>query len=239
MLYTLAVLKELNLPLTGESRIVDFGCGAGGFIRAARAQGYNAVGCDFYRNDGAETDALIDAGHIKLIEQSPYRLPYDDNSVDFIVSETVLEHVKNPDDVAREMSRILKPGGAAFHFFPARLSPIESHVFVPFGCVLRPYWYLWLCAALGLRNSYQKGMTAKQVAKINADYLKNNTNYLTCKQMKQVYGPHFSRVEFVDQAYLDSSLSAKARFLGAANRKLPFIGPLYRTFWAVPLLLVK
>lgn len=239
MHYTLSVLKALDLPLTQDSRIVDFGCGAGGFIQAARAEGYDAVGCDFYRNDGAQTDALIDAGHIKLIEQSPYRLPYDDNSVDFIVSETVLEHVMNPDEAAREMARILKPGGAAFHFFPARYAPIEGHINVPLASFFRPYPYLRFWAAMGIRNVFQKDMNAKQVADTNAGFLKNNTNYLTGKQMRDIYGQHFRRVDFVENTYLDISESAKARLIGKLNRRLPFVGPLYRTCWAVPLLLVK
>jgi len=54
-------------------------------------------------------------------------LPFQDNSVDVIINEAVLEHVKNPQALTKEMYRILKPGGliyittvfvASFHSSP-------------------------------------------------------------------------------------------------------------------------
>lgn len=38
-------------------------------------------------------------------------LPFRDSSADGVVSESLLEHVDDPDSVAREMVRVLKPGG--------------------------------------------------------------------------------------------------------------------------------
>mgnify|MGYP001587411978 CR=1 FL=1 len=38
-------------------------------------------------------------------------LPFKDNSVGGVVSESMLEHVSNPNEVANEMIRVLKPGG--------------------------------------------------------------------------------------------------------------------------------
>lgn len=39
----------------------------------------------------------------------PYELPFDDNSIDLIVSGQMLEHCKNPFRSVAEMKRILKP----------------------------------------------------------------------------------------------------------------------------------
>src|SRR6185436_19409586 len=39
------------------------------------------------------------------------RLPFKNDSVDAVISVAVLEHVKDPFLCAREMSRVLKPGG--------------------------------------------------------------------------------------------------------------------------------
>ncbi|WP_459922160.1 class I SAM-dependent methyltransferase [Desulfatiferula olefinivorans] len=52
----------------------------------------------------------------------PYRfpcrfsaIPFPDSGLDVIVSFGVLEHVRNPDAVAAEIKRVLKPGGFCFH----------------------------------------------------------------------------------------------------------------------------
>ncbi len=41
-------------------------------------------------------------------------IPLDDGSVDAVVSFAVLEHVRHPERVVREIARVLKPGGVAF-----------------------------------------------------------------------------------------------------------------------------
>ena len=48
-----------------------------------------------------EVDVVADA----------HALPFRDSSIDGVVSESLLEHVALPDRVAREMVRVLKPGG--------------------------------------------------------------------------------------------------------------------------------
>ena len=45
-------------------------------------------------------------------------LPIEDNTVDMIINVAMLEHVKNPKSVVREMFRILKPGGGAICYLP-------------------------------------------------------------------------------------------------------------------------
>ena len=47
-------------------------------------------------------------------------LPLEDASVDLLFSHAVLEHVKQPADVCREMGRVLKPGGYTSHVIDLR-----------------------------------------------------------------------------------------------------------------------
>jgi SAM-dependent methyltransferase len=48
------------------------------------------------------------------------RLPYPDHSFDIIYSRYVFEHVQDPDAVARELLRVLKPGGLIAALTPNR-----------------------------------------------------------------------------------------------------------------------
>ncbi len=56
-------------------------------------------------------------------------VPVGDNTVSMVVCDNVLEHVKNPEAVARELYRMLKPGAVAYistpFFYPFHSSPSD------------------------------------------------------------------------------------------------------------------
>jgi SAM-dependent methyltransferase len=47
-----------------------------------------------------------------------HRLPFKDNSIDAVMSLAVLEHVREPAVVLKEVHRVLKPGGRVFSVIP-------------------------------------------------------------------------------------------------------------------------
>jgi ubiquinone/menaquinone biosynthesis C-methylase UbiE len=56
--------------------------------------------------------ADIESGfNVTHIMPGPYELPFDDNTIDLIVSGQTLEHVKNPFKSVAEMRRVLKDSG--------------------------------------------------------------------------------------------------------------------------------
>src|SRR4051794_17135538 len=67
---------------TEGARLLDFGCGEGRLYRAFKSLGYGAYGCDF----ASELDP--DGDRLRLIED-PYRLPFDDETFDLVVSSQV------------------------------------------------------------------------------------------------------------------------------------------------------
>jgi SAM-dependent methyltransferase len=60
-----------------------------------------------------------------------HELPFDDASLDGVVAEALLEHVRDPVAVVREVARVLRPGGivcAASPFLqPYHPSPTDYH----------------------------------------------------------------------------------------------------------------
>ncbi|ESW79772.1 hypothetical protein X773_17175 [Mesorhizobium sp. LSJC285A00] len=74
------------------------------------------------------------------------KIPFRDGSFDFVISNAVLEHVRDPFAAAREMARVLKPGG-------------EMFVHVPF---LQPYHgyphHYYNMTKDGLRNLFDRDM---------------------------------------------------------------------------------
>lgn len=88
----------------GEGKLI-LNLGSG--IRKVRK---DVVNIDFYPFNGV--DILADL----------CQLPFKDNSVDAIVNEFVLEHVKNPQAIISEMRRVLKPGGLIYVSVPFLIS---------------------------------------------------------------------------------------------------------------------
>lgn len=106
-----------------------------------------------------------------------YALPFEDNTFDCIISFYVFEHVQNWQQALAEIQRVLKPGGACLHIFPSKYCPVEPHLFVPFGGVIQSRAYLTLWAYLGIKNSYQKQLSRREVAAENIRYLSTCTTY--------------------------------------------------------------
>jgi SAM-dependent methyltransferase len=61
---------------------------------------------------------------IDVVSLAP-RLPYRDNAFDAIISQAVFEHIPRPWEVARELHRVLKPGGQ-IHVDTAFMQPFHS-----------------------------------------------------------------------------------------------------------------
>jgi SAM-dependent methyltransferase len=105
---------------TAAREVLDFGAGRGGGIVAAReagnrykaflqdlrALGARVTACDV--DDAVQSHPAADS--ITLIDgDAP--LPFADESFDLIVSDNTFEHIARPDLVARELLRVLRPGG--------------------------------------------------------------------------------------------------------------------------------
>lgn len=104
----IARLAKLGAPVDGR-RLLDVGCGLGGFARAMRALGGMVVrGADFDPKCvtiGAELHGIeVDSG--ELAEQG-----YTDGAFDVVSSWHCLEHTYDPEAELAEMARITRPDG--------------------------------------------------------------------------------------------------------------------------------
>ncbi len=222
----LRILDDLGSPVRPRHLLLDLGCGAGNLVAAGRQRGYCVYGCDIGFKQGARTEELATSGAIRKISLKPsYRLPFDDESVDYLVSDQVFEHVMDYDSCLREIHRLLKPGGATLHIFPSRYMPIEPHVFVPFATMYQREWWLRLWATLGIRKPSQRGESASSVGRGNYQYLTEHTNYLSKREIRERFARFFPDVKFAESAFLKHS--ERARILYKLSPVLPFLPAAY------------
>ncbi len=91
-----SALEYFNLNVINKSdNLVDIGCGDRSFINFLKKIGINSNGYDV--NDG--------------INFENDKFPDIDNSVDHIVTNSVIEHIYNPNNFLNEIKRILKKNG--------------------------------------------------------------------------------------------------------------------------------
>jgi SAM-dependent methyltransferase len=225
--FFLEVLRNQGVSIDARTKVLDLGCGAGKLVQAARDNGYDFYGCGLGLRD-AHTDAeptLVARGILRDIDLDPYHLPFDDCTFDAVISDQVFEHVMDYPTTLREVHRVMKPGGAFLHIFPPRYMPIEPHVHVPLGTMLRQRWWLKTWAMVGIRNEFQTKMSAREATEANHTYLTSHTNYLTKRQLREQFGRYYTDVRFVEDAFLRNS--PRGRKIAGLTKMLPFLPTLY------------
>jgi SAM-dependent methyltransferase len=111
------------LPFDTRRVLVD-GCGVGMYVRQLAELGYNPIGLDI---DLERVQEGTHAGIEQLHAAAGECLPYPTSAFDAVLSHEVIEHVADDRQAAREMLRVLRPGGRVILFCPNRLYPFETH----------------------------------------------------------------------------------------------------------------
>jgi ubiquinone/menaquinone biosynthesis C-methylase UbiE len=123
-------IKQLKkFTLLKNKKFLDVGSGCGEFVFEAVKNG--AIGF------GVEPDELslkiskllfrIYKKKAKFIKAYGEQLPFPSNYFDIVISNSTVEHVRNPERVLEEMVRVLKPGGMLWLKCPNFLYPFERH----------------------------------------------------------------------------------------------------------------
>jgi SAM-dependent methyltransferase len=109
--------KELKIE-----RVIDLGCGSGRSVDQFRAVNPSIewVGLDI--QGSAEVRARI-RNDAQFFSFNGVNIPFDSDAFDLVYSKQVLEHVRHPQHLLREVRRILRPGG----YFVGSTSCLEPY----------------------------------------------------------------------------------------------------------------
>lgn len=95
--------------------ILDLGAGMGGFAVAAALGGATVAACELNRGYCTIIKLRAERNGVRVPVYNAVgeALPFADASFDTIVSWDVIEHVRSPEEMLSELSRVLVPGGTA------------------------------------------------------------------------------------------------------------------------------
>ncbi len=115
-----------HIKFSESSRILDIGCADGPFLPTLSYYARSTVATDIDGDRVREAKNLIDyrlkkSKRLNLLCSDGHVLPFKDNKFDIIFCLEVMEHVMNPDQVLRELLRVLKKNGMLICTIPIEI----------------------------------------------------------------------------------------------------------------------
>ena len=132
--YFLEYLKKF--PNHKDMKVLDYGCGNGEVVKLLRKNGINCYGMDVFYYQGSNSPILQDplgkSGIIKPISEER-DLPVPEKYFDVIISNQVLEHVRNMKSTMFRLGKVLNDDGVMYHHFPSKEVMREGHIGITFS----------------------------------------------------------------------------------------------------------
>lgn len=113
------------------NRILDFGCGVGSFLEQAQTAGWEAHGSEFE----ARAVEITRSKGLRCVQAPIAPEDFEPAAFDVITAFEVLEHLRDPEQEARLIARLLRPGGL-FYCTTPNFSSLSRRVLGPRWAVI-------------------------------------------------------------------------------------------------------
>lgn len=171
-----ATMEQLRrFPLPPESRVLEVGCGTGRTSCHLAKQGHTVTGLDIRPEMLTKARIRSEKEELQLdfIEGSITALPFDDDTFDIVLAESVTNFADIPSAI-KEYHRVLKPGGVLYDREVIISEAIPEDVFMKLtsffgfgGLLTEEAWTALLGASFSVfqvedRSSFQEHMAEDQ-----------------------------------------------------------------------------
>jgi ubiquinone/menaquinone biosynthesis C-methylase UbiE len=192
------------------AKILDLGSGPGSFLVQAAEAGGDVIGVE-------PSQELIDVSlertralgfSVQVVKGTGEHLPFPDATFGFVNMAEVIEHVEDPEQVLREVHRVLKKGGGVYMSVPNRFGIYDPH--------FHAYFVNWLPRALATpflklvgkdkEDSVHAGDTGRQ-------RLENMHYYTLLGIRRLVKSAGFTMIDIREHKIRSMNLSAPRRSL--------------------------
>ncbi len=199
-------------------RVLDLGAGMGGFAVAAALAGARVTACEY--NPAYCRIIRLRAARYRLslpiINAAGEALPLPNAAFDLVVAWDVIEHVKDPVAVLRELARVLRPGGHALITAINRRAWIDPHYHMRgINWLPRPLAEL----VIELRGRTKRGAAFRDMQRLSEmHYFHYHELVRLCNQLG------FTVTDLREQALLAGQLPSRKPLRRAIRRVLRRIG---------------
>ncbi|NCG20622.1 MAG: methyltransferase domain-containing protein [Rhodobacterales bacterium] len=114
-----------NLPYESEQDGLEVGCGPGSLTRHVQALGLQMTGLD--RSPKMVSRARSSVPKCTFVQGDALALPQDNNRFDLAFAASVVNVVAQPEQLVREMARVVRPGVRVSVLFPTPRLAQHSH----------------------------------------------------------------------------------------------------------------
>ena len=133
-------VKKLDDEIPMGSNILEAGCGTGQMSIILSRYARQIYGIDLSKGSLIEAKQFIDSNDIKsvhLFRMNIFKLFFEENTFDVIISNGVLHHTYNPKLAFSKLVRVLKPGGiiviGLYHRYGRIIQKIRQSLIKNFG----------------------------------------------------------------------------------------------------------
>ncbi len=193
-------------------KVLDWGCGRGGYVGSLLSKGIDAYGVDIDKvvleqSKSLFTDKKWNHEERIVLISTDNKSPFDNEYFDFIFSDQVIEHVSNVTSLFNELNRISKSGALNLHRFPAKYRVVEPHLFMPFvhwipKGVFR-YLLILFYVLIKIEPNWTElnGKNVRQKAGVYAKYSRDKTFYYPISKISRLLKTYFNDIRFESHFY--------------------------------------